>query len=42
MMIWLVNPGEQAYVAEEVAISTERGRAPTNHSFITVVLYERR
>ena len=24
VMIWLVNPGEQAYEAEEVAISTER------------------
>jgi hypothetical protein len=24
VMIWLVNPGEQVYEAEEVAISTER------------------
>ncbi|HZB82504.1 MAG TPA: hypothetical protein VE288_06615 [Rubrobacteraceae bacterium] len=24
VMIWLVNPGEQAYEADEVAISTER------------------
>jgi hypothetical protein len=42
MMISLLNPGEQAYEAEEVAISTERGGAPTNRFFITVVLYERR
>ena len=29
MMIWLVNPGEQAYEAEEVVIRTERrGHAP--------------
>jgi hypothetical protein len=28
-MIWMVNPGEQAYEADEVAISTERReRAP--------------
>ena len=44
VVIWLINPGrrkEQAYVAEEVTISTERDD-PRNHFLITVVLYERR